>query len=51
MMRVLHIGHGHGGVGHSIVDYGIDGHGHGILRENLLRRDTQSDRPQIDLLI
>ena len=35
MMRVFHVGHRHSGVGHTVVDHGVDGDGHRVTRENL----------------
>ncbi len=35
VVRVLHVGHGDGGIGDAVVDDGIDGHCHGVSGQDL----------------
>jgi len=46
VMRVLHVSHGHRGVGDPVVDDGVYGDRHGVSRQDLLRRHAQSDCPE-----
>ena len=47
--RVGHVHHGGHGVEHFEVDHGVHGDGHAVLGEDLLRRDVECDRPQVNL--
>ena len=35
VVSVLHVGHRHRGVGHAVVDDGVDGHRHGVTSKHL----------------
>ncbi len=41
VVGILHVGHGHRGVGHPIVDDGIHRHRHGVFCQNLFLKENQ----------
>ena len=48
---VLDVRDGDGGVGHAVVDDGVDGDGDGVLGEDLLRRHVERHGAQVDLRV
>ena len=46
---VGHVHHGGQGVEHLEVDHGVHGDGHAVLSEDLLGRDVECDRPEVNL--
>ena len=46
---VGHVHHGGQGVEHLEVDHGVHGDSHAVLGEDLLRRDVECDRSQVNL--